>query len=87
MADIGQTNFNLKPDVNVAAIASLYQKRAVDEQMMKLQQSEQETQQQNRILGIINMAKSMTNDMIQHNVIQGQRNALYNPSAIPFCTF
>jgi hypothetical protein len=78
MADIGQTDFSIKPDVNIAAIASLYQKKAMDEQQMRLQQSQIQSQQQDRTMNVIKMASDLTQNLIQHSansqMLQGQQH-------------
>ncbi len=65
MALIGDTNFSLKPDVNMAAIASLYQKQKTDEQSMAAQQSQMQSQEQDRVMNVMKMANDLTQTMIQ----------------------
>ncbi len=74
MALIGDTNFSLKPDVNMAAIASLYQKQQTDEMDMKAQQSTIESQQQDRMMNVMKMATDMTQTIIQDSA-RHQMNA------------
>lgn len=72
MALIGDTNFSMKPNVDMASIASLFQKKAADEQTMKAQQSQIESQQQDRITGVMKMATDMTQNLI----VNSQRNLM-----------
>lgn len=68
-------DYSFKPTGIAESIASLYQKKATDEQMMKLQESERETQQQNRVLNVIKMATDLTNSMVQYHTNQQQQSA------------
>jgi hypothetical protein len=76
MADIGQTDFSLKPDITTA-LASMYQKKAMDAQTMKMQESQLETQQQDRMLNVMKMATDLTQGLISHSsntqLMQGRK--------------
>lgn len=78
MADIGQTDLSFKPDVNIAAIASLAQKKAEMEQQQAFQNSEMQTQAQNRTMQIIKMAGDLTSSTIKNYAetqqLQGQKH-------------
>lgn len=70
MANIGDTNFSFKPQVDTAAIASLYQKKAAEEQSMRLQQEQIQGAQQDRVMNVMKMASDLTQGIIQHSAQQ-----------------
>src|SRR5882672_1839519 len=71
-------NFNFQSDPSIAAIASLYQKKAMNEQEMRLQQSQVQSQQQDRVMNVMKMASDMTQDVIQssarNQMLEGRKN-------------
>lgn len=67
MAEIGQTDFSFKPNVDMAGIASLFQKKAEAETAMKLQEEQRKASESNRALQVMNMASQLTQNLIQYS--------------------
>jgi hypothetical protein len=68
-------NFDFKPNVDMASIASLFQRKAQMEQDSKLQAEQITASKQNRMLEIVNLATNMTEKMINRKVKQQQLEA------------
>lgn len=67
MAEIGQTDFSFKPNVDMVGIASLYQKKAEAEQQMRLQAEQQKASETSRALQTMQMASQLTQNLIQYS--------------------
>jgi len=68
-------NFDFKPNVDMASIASLFQRKAQMEQDSKLQAEQITASKQNRMLEIVNLATNMPEKMINRKIKQQQLEA------------
>ena len=78
MALIENTDFSQKQQVDMAAIASLYQKKAAMEAEMKVQKEQIKASKQQRLMDVMNMAASMSTKMIDARAAKQQKDAQQN---------
>ena len=78
MALIENTDFSQKQQVDMAAIASLYQKKAAMEAEMKVQKEQIRASKQQRLMDVMNMAASMSTKMIDARAAKQQKDAQQN---------
>jgi hypothetical protein len=79
MALIENTDFSQKNQVDLASVASLYQRKAEAEQQMKASQEQINASKQNRVLEVMGMASKLTSTLIEQ---KAQKQQLAAQSAL-----
>ena len=75
MALIENSDFSQKNQVDMASIASLYQRKAEAEQQMKMQQEQITTSKQDRMMQVMGLASKLTSTLVDQSVKKQQLNA------------
>jgi len=75
MALIENSDFSQKNQVDMASIASLYQRKAEAEQQMKMQQEQITASKQDRMMQVMGLASKLTSTLVDQSVKKQQLNA------------